>query len=243
MYKVLADNTIVGVLDTPTYVRYQVRNNKFISCNADCAQGVISEDGNVVWQLSGSAVIPFGEYTTVNLVEISEEEYNVLKEALEAVKTEPELTVEQQLEQLTLNTVVASKIQEMSAACSDAIIAGFDIELSDGETYHFDMTLEDQINMMTLRDELSAGTQWIPYHCAGGLCKYYSATDIQAILTKSNAFKQYNIVYFNSLKNYIKSLTNIVSVSNIVYGCEIPEEYQSEVLQSYSETLSTLSEE
>lgn len=241
MYKVLADNTIVGVLDNPAYVRYQIRNNKLISCGVDRAQGVISQDGMTVWQLSGAAVMPFGEYKTVTLIEISEDEYNVLKEALDAVKTEPELTVEQQLEKLTLDTVIASKIQEMSGACSDAIIAGFDIELSDNETYHFDMTLEDQINMITLRDELSAGNEWIAYHCAGGLCKYYSAEDIQAILDKSNMFKQYNIVYFNSLKNYIKSLTDIASVANITYGCEIPEEYQSEVLKSYSEALSTMS--
>lgn len=41
----------------------------------------------------------------------------------------------------------------------------------------------------------------------------------------------FHTTYFNSLRDYIKSLTDIEDVMAIEYGVEIPVEYQSEVLK------------
>ena len=45
----------------------------------------------------------------------------------------------------------------------------------------------------------------------------------------------YNTTYFNSLRDYINSVTTEKELSKIKYGIEIPEEYQSEVLKSLLE--------
>ena len=46
-----------------------------------------------------------------------------------------------------LEDVKAKKIADMSEACRNAIIAGFDVLLSDGKPHHFSMTIEDQLNI------------------------------------------------------------------------------------------------
>lgn len=230
MFKVLANNTVVGVINEPSYVRYQVRNGKLISCDELYAQGVISDDGSTVWHLENRAVIPLDGFTTVTLVEIEEEEYNILKESLEANKVVVEPTLSEN-EQITLDFVVASKISQMKQQCSDTIINGLDIKLSDGNTYHFDLTLEDQVNILALKNELDSDAEQFSYHYAGGLCKYFTREDITTIINESEKFKNYHLVYFNSLKNYITKLKTISEVNDIVYGCKIPKKYQSEVLK------------
>jgi hypothetical protein len=38
-------------------------------------------------------------------------------------------------------------------------------------------------------------------------------------------FKMYHTTYYNALKAYINSITNLEELSNIEYGMELPEEY------------------
>mgnify|MGYP003294047101 CR=1 FL=1 len=71
----------------------------------------------------------------------------------------------------------------------------------------------------------------IPYHADGELCKMYSASDAMLILDKATEFKTYHTTYFNSLKAYINSLDDIMSIRAINYGDVIPDEYQSDILK------------
>jgi hypothetical protein len=41
----------------------------------------------------------------------------------------------------------------------------------------------------------------------------------------------FQTTYYNSLRDYIKSLDNIKDIIDVTYGVDIPEEYQSEVLK------------
>ncbi len=235
MYKVLANDTIIGVIDVPSYIRYQNRNGMFVACDELYAQGVVSQNGKDIWQLKDAPVIPVEGYTTVELIAIEEDEYNTLKELFDKVDEDEsgEITNLNVVEQATLEFVIDAKIKEMSKACSETIVAGFDIELSDGKSYHFALTLEDQVNMIELRNLYNTGATQIPYHSSGELCRYYSSEDIALILEKSDKFKNYNVIYFNSLRNYIKSLKDISKVNSITYGTNIPKKYQSEVLKNF----------
>lgn len=48
---------------------------------------------------------------------------------------------------------------------------------------------------------------------------------------------EFQVTYFNSLRDYIQSMTDLNSVCNVEYGMVIPEEYQSEVLKAlYAQT-------
>lgn len=233
MYKILAGNTVIDAIETPSYVRYQTRNKRLIACDDLLAQGIISSDGSEIYQIEGRASIGNNECTSVVLVEIDAEEYEILKESVVAnrpVKIEEEHV--DAIEEATVAYVMNAKISEMNKECGETIVSGFDIELSDGVIYHFDLTLEDQVNILSLKDLVATGEEKIPYHCAGGLCKYFSTSDIASIINKSEEFKNYHLVYFNSLKNYIKSLKDIKEISKITYGCKIPKKYQSEVLKT-----------
>ena len=41
--------------------------------------------------------------------------------------------------------------------------------------------------------------------------------------------------YFNSLKNYIKSLTDVEKIQAIEYGIDVPDEYKSVVFKEFLE--------
>ena len=131
-----------------------------------------------------------------------------------------------------ISAVQQAKISEMSESCNSVIVNGFDVVLSDGVSHHFSLTEQDQLNLITLQSDVASGAESIPYHIDGELCEYYSVEDITKIISTARSFKMYNITYFNSLKYYISSLTNISEINNIVYGIEIPEEYKSDVLKS-----------
>ena len=123
------------------------------------------------------------------------------------------------------------KIAEMSFDCNTTIEKGFDIMLSDGVSEHFSMRTYDQINLITLQSMVASGETMIPYHADGKLCKYYSVADITAIMNEATIHKTFPIKYYNSLKSYIDTLTDIDAISAVQYGMEIPEEYQSDILK------------
>ena len=49
--------------------------------------------------------------------------------------------------------------------------------------------------------------------------------------TTATQFKTYQVSYFNALKAYIESMTDIETIGAVVYGIEIPAEHQSDVLK------------
>ncbi len=128
-----------------------------------------------------------------------------------------------------------AKIAEMSSECEKIITNGLDVELSDGETYHFSLTTQDQLNLVTLSGMISAGETNIPYHADGELCRLYSVEDATRIIEAATAFKTYNVTYFNSLKSYIAALTDVSVIANIEFGTTIPVEYQSDILQTLAQ--------
>ena len=58
----------------------------------------------------------------------------------------------------------------------------------------------------------------------------YSATDIVAIYSTLSSMKTAQITYHNQLKRYLKSLTDLVAIQNVMYGQELEGEY----LESYN---------
>lgn len=75
--KILDGGEVVGAeaLDTPAYVRYQTRNHVIVRCSELDAQGILSKDGDEIYQLQGKDTLP-GEHKTA--VPISMMEYDEL---------------------------------------------------------------------------------------------------------------------------------------------------------------------
>lgn len=240
-YKLINGTTFVGIATSLDMRRYQHKHRILLVCDESKAQYVQCNDKlyHARWMLpiNTNQVV----YDTAEVIQISKEEYDILFETIEAGKDiviEPEQEViEEEIvtePDVTIEFVKTSKIAEMNNKCNKTIIAGFDAVLSDGKVYHFSLTTQDQLNLITLSTMLESGETAIPYHADGELCRFYSAADIKTILETATQFKTYHVSYFNSLKSYILSLDKIESVRAIVYGISIPPEYQSDVLKVLS---------
>ena len=237
-YMVIKDETIIDVLSDIQYVRTQVVHNRLMVCDKKYAEGIISSDTTSIWYVPELISENVKNYPVVTLSEIDEEKYNSLKEILELnhsidyEQKEPESEEEEPTEEdlLTLEFVRESKIKEMSNACNKKIISGFDIELSDGKLHHFDFTLEEQANFMFFKSAIDAGATVIPYHASNEPCRFFSVEEILKIIDTGVNIKTYETTYFNSLKQYIKSLKTIEEINAVYYGILIPENFYSEVM-------------
>ena len=187
-------------------------------------------------------------YETVEVIRIDKEEYDILYEAIEKgedVVVEPEQTppvedmpVVDPNEEVTVEYVRATKVAEMNVTCNKVIENGIDVMLSDGNVYHFSLTTQDQLNLITLQSMIVAGETMIPYHADGELCRYYTVEDISVVMDAATAHKTFHVTYFNSLKVYINALTDMTEIASVQYGMDIPEEYQSDILKALYASLS-----
>ena len=237
-YKVIYDKTVIDVLNGLIYILYQPLNNIYLICGAnDSPCGIQSSTQETFYHLEGMNEFPNSDFKTVKLVEIDEEEYEILKEALglneEIIYDEPEEDTEPTDDEIiydnTLEMVRNQKIKRMSAICEQNIVNGIDVELSDGNLHHFSLTVQDQLNLTSLFELVKAGETSIAYHAGGELCKYYPAEDIIVIVNRAKELITYHTTYFNSLQSYILALDSIEAIGAIEYGVEIPAEYQSDI--------------
>lgn len=240
-YKLINGTNFVGIATQYNFCQFQHKHNIVLACDEERAQYV--QCGDLFYRADWMVPITTDKisYETVEVVKIDEDEYNILLDAVENGK-EIELEQEQNepveetpvidpIEEVTLDYLKTAKTTEMSAVCNKTITDGFDVVLSDGNTYHFSLTTQDQLNLITLSSMVASGETQIPYHADDELCRFYSADDINIIITTATQFKTYQISYFNALKMYINSLKRKKTVAAVYYGMTIPEEYQSEVLK------------
>lgn len=240
-YKLISGTNFVGIATQDNFRKFQHKHGIILACDEEYAQYV--QCGDLFYRADWMIPVTTDKisYETVEIVKIDEGEYNIL---LDAVEKGEEIEIEQEqnepieevpvidtIEEVTLDYLKNAKTAEMSAACNKTITNGFDVVLSDGNTYHFSLTTQDQLNLITLSSMVASGETQIPYHADGELCRFYSAEDINIIISVATQFKTYQISYFNALKMYIDSIEKKETVASIEYGVAVPEEYQSEVLK------------
>lgn len=241
-YKMINGENFVGIGTSLDLRRFQLKHKIILVCDESKAQYIQYKDDlyRASWMVPVNNDI--ANYTLLDVIEIDKDEYTALQEAIDIgedieVSAEPEVVVEEVIELLpeekvTIDYVKGLKLKEMSNQCNKIITAGFNVVLSDGEAHHFDLTLEDQLNLFDAAASIEKGEEAIPYHASGEICKFYSAEDMKLIIDAASNLKKYHTTYFNSLKGYINSLMEVESVVAVVYGEAIPDEYMSEVLKS-----------
>lgn len=240
-YKLLNDGEFIGVGTSYDLRKFQLKHSILLTSDDESAQYIQINDKLYRDDWFSPTITELLDYTTVKIIVIEKDEYDTLFEAIETGKeieiTDEEPDIQEELpqidpdEEVTIEYVKAVKSAEMSATCNKIITNGFDAILSDGENHHFSLTIQDQLNLITLSSMVAAGETVIPYHADGELCKGYSVEDITTIINTATSFKTYHVTYFNSLKVYIDSMNDINEVNNVVYGIDIPEEYHSDVLK------------
>ena len=169
------------------------------------------EDGSIILSNDGSVYVP------PSPPEPSEPE------------PEPELP--------TLEEVRVQKLQEMGDACRQIIYAGVDVVLPGNTIEHFSLKEEDQINLFGKQAQLVSGAEKLEYHQDGHPCRYYTAEEMQAIITAAMRHVSYHTTYCNSLNMWIAGATTTEELNTIFYGADIPEEYQSQVLKDYLDAI------
>ena len=239
-YKLISGTNIVGIATSLDFRRFQKKHRIILICDEQSAEYVQYKDILYHDKLMLPITTDLYKYESAEVIQIDEQEYNTLKTALETedeIVIEPETPVEEEPEYVDPNDVItvdyvkSVKIAEMSNTCNKVITNGFDVTLSDGNSYHFSLTTQDQLNLITLSSMVANGETQIPYHADGELCRFYSAEDINTIITTATQFKTYQVSYFNALKAYIESMTDIETIGAVTYGMEIPAEHQSDVLK------------
>jgi hypothetical protein len=83
MYKVIKDGYVIDILESPMFVKSN-KNSKIVLCDLRLAYGVLSSDGESIYHIDGKPKFTVGTYDTIELHEISVEEYEELKEQLDS---------------------------------------------------------------------------------------------------------------------------------------------------------------
>lgn len=251
-YKLINESVFVGIASSDDFRKFQLKHRLLLRSNEEHGSYVCYNNQYYRDRWMVPVNNNFIKYTEVDVIEIDEEEYTALASAIE---NNEEIEVEVQQEEpideqpfeeivdkpdveeevdpdIAMEFVRSSKIKEMSYTCRKAITDGFDLTLSDNVSHHFSLTVQDQLNLLTISSEVLSGETEVIYHADGEVCKYYSVEDATAIVNAATNHKTYHTTYYNSLKAYINSLNGITEISNIEYGIEIAEEYQSDILKT-----------
>lgn len=83
-YKIVKNASIVDAMQEIVYIRQNPINKVIITCAPEFANGIMSSDGTVFWHLEGMPEFSAGQFDTVAVVEIDENEYNAIRGVLDA---------------------------------------------------------------------------------------------------------------------------------------------------------------
>lgn len=235
-YKIIQDNNFIGVVNSNNFIYYHPYDKMLMAGNEILGQYI--EYHGKLYRDTWMAPTPNDFNVTFEqgfVMEIDQDTYEQFREAIdndEVIEVETEEIIQPAIidpvEEVTVEFMRESKIAQMSSACRNIIESGFNLNLR-GETKHFSLTTQDQLNLMSI--SVMAQTQdLIPYHADGEESTFYTAEEINQVIAAATSFKNYNLSYYNALKAYINSLDTIEAIAAITYGTPIPDEYKSDVL-------------
>lgn len=176
----------------------------------------------------------YHDFTTIYRNDEETEKYNGYQLSNDgSVYSGETVTPEPEPYEPTLEELKSSKRLEVSNVCQQTIFNGIDVQLSSGETKHYSLKTEDQINLIGKQVQLATDATQFEYHADVEPCEWYSREDMQKIVDTAFQFVSFNTTYCNSFYKYINSLSDKSQIQSLVYGIEIPEQYQSPVYKDY----------
>ena len=220
MLKIVKDNVVIDVVRVPRYVKFLSSGHIAITDKVS-AQGIVGSDSTTIYSFIPGVTKATG---IVTVSEITEEEFAILSRLLGDDHTV-------YAAELALAEAKRVTLTKLSNVCKSTIIAGFSIKLSDGNIQHFRLTVEDQLNLVMLENQLNGGGETFIYHATNQPCKVYLKTDVQKIISAFRAFTLYHTTYFNAVKQYINSLTDIEKISSFTYGTDISDTVENRVIR------------
>lgn len=113
----------------------------------------------------------------------------------------------------------SKKEAELSAACNAAIVAGMDVDTTQGKE-HFSLQETDQINLTTAYNAVVSGAEQYPYHADGKLCRMFSADEIKSISAASIQHKMYHTTLCNHLLTWARRAETAEELAGIAYSAD-----------------------
>ena len=221
MYKIIYNEHIIDVIDKPKYLRYLTKSGRTVLTDKSSAHCIMGSNNKDIYILDGNVLPVDKGWKTVQIQVISENEYNSLKEK---ITVDAKIYADNHL----LKQARTKKLLELSDDCKNTIINGVIVLFSDNMYHEFELTIEDQLNLLTIDADIKNGKTHVLYHEKGKACQIYSSKDISLLIKAANNHKTYHTTYYNMLKQYINKLDDIEKINSISYGIELPSEIADE---------------
>lgn len=210
MYKLIQNDQVIDVVHYPRFISFLPTGHIAIT-DKTSAHGIVGSDNKTIYSFKTNA-----KYPTVTIKRITSAEFERLNSLLSSGQ-------KVNADESALAKAKRDTIKRLSSACKAKITAGFSVRLSDGKTYSFKLTTEDQLNLMSIENQLNAGAKTFIYHSTNEPCKEFSKEDMIKILDYFKRCTLYHTTYFNVAKQYINSLISIEKVYKFTYGTDVSE--------------------
>jgi hypothetical protein len=126
------------------------------------------------------------------------------------------------------------RLAEFQKTCQDAIYEGVEVETSEG-IKKFSLTMQDQINLIGVRNLLDMGSSAIPYHADGEPIRLWSHDDVQKILQEADRHTAYHRVYFSLLREWLRRMS-YPEFLGIDYGDALPDDLAQSMMEVLKST-------
>lgn len=209
MYKIILNNKIIDVVKHPKFIKY-LANGHIALTNPSSANGIVGSDNKTLYSF---CYIDGRREPIVSIAEIDENEFSRLECLLNS--EDPVYA-----DETVLINAKQQKLEFLSAICKNKITAGFTLNFA-GEKHNFKLTLEDQLNLIQIENRIAAGDTCFVYHATGEPCRMYSKREMLKITKAFRKHVQYHTTYYNVVKQYINSLTDIDKINQFEYGMDI----------------------
>ena len=233
------ENTIFGVATQGDFLKWSDRLGVVFASEED-GQFVQWKDSYYRDDWLRAVGNPSLVVESIRIAEISDLEYEILKKEFddgsegvpeeESVEPEPEPAPEPEPDVEQMRAIVTAN---MAKTCEEAIMYGVTVAMADGEDHHFSLSPLDQINLLSLKGQIDAGEEQVPYHADGEPVRMFTAAEIKAILDAASTYRTWNLMYLDCLKAYIASMTDIQQICSEEYGMTVPDEYLTELYKYY----------
>ena len=210
-YKILKNNLIIDVVKNPYFTRF-LSYGHIAFTDKFSAQGIVGSNGSTVYSFKP---VDIPGVTVATIEEINEMEFNRLQSLL---NSDQELCADETVLTQTRKEV----LKNLSNICKNKIKKGFSVNLSDGNTYSFSLTTEDQLNLISIESQLNlSDNKSFIYHANGQPCRSFSRNDMLLIIKAFRHHVLYHTTYFNVAKQYINKLNNIEKIKSFAYDTDL----------------------
>ena len=210
MYKIIHNDKVIDVVEIPRFFKLLSTGHVALT-DKSSAQGIVGSDDKTLYAF---APLSQRNLTIVTIKEITPDELEKLKGFLSSGQ-------EPSADESALAEAKRDMISKLSSICKNKITSGFSVILSDGESYDFKLTTEDQLNLMSIESQLNSGAETFIYHATNQPCKFFSRDDMSKIIATFKRYTLYHTTYFNVAKQYINSLVSIEKIHMFTYGTDV----------------------